>query len=276
MLSSAARVSTYVLGLLYAVLGAALFVAPNALAPVFAWKVSPFVTMTIGGWCLGNAWLAWVAARRWEWRLVYSSLVYLWLFGAAEAGVAFAFREKLVLAHPIAWLYLGTLAVNVFAAAVGLAWWIARRPERMPFGRPAETIHRTAVLAFVVFVGFLAVYGMLAPLGAPGTNAGIFPEPMSLFTLRSFAAFYLSLALAAIPLIQERNLGPLLNHAVASYGLIVAITAAAVVNIGLFDFAERPGGLLYIGAYLAVGIPLIFAFLRLGTGASPSEAVTKP
>jgi hypothetical protein len=146
----------------------------------------------------------------------------------------------------------------------------------MPFGRPAETIHRTAVLAFVVFVGFLAVYGMLAPLGAPGTNAGIFPEPMSLFTLRSFAAFYLSLALAAIPLIQERNLGPLLNHAVASYGLIVAITAAAVVNIGLFDFAERPGGLLYIGAYLAVGIPLIFAFLRLGTGASPSEAVTKP
>jgi hypothetical protein len=48
--------------------------------------------------------------------------------------------------------------------------------------------------------------------------------------------------------------------------LIVAITAAALVNLRLFDFAERPGGLLYIGAYLIVGLPLLFVFYRFGTG----------
>jgi hypothetical protein len=35
------------------------------------------MTITIGGWCLGNAWLAYINARRWEWKLVYSSLIYL-------------------------------------------------------------------------------------------------------------------------------------------------------------------------------------------------------
>lgn len=61
----------------------------------------------------------------------------------------------------------------------------------------------------------------------------------------------------------------LLNHAYASYGLIVAITAAALWNLRLFDFAEHPGGLLYIGAYLVVGLPLLAAFYRLGTGLRP-------
>jgi hypothetical protein len=89
---------------------------------------------------------------------------------------------------------------------------------------------------------------------------------MSLFTLRSFAAFYLALAMGAAPLLIERSLPALLHHAFASYGLIVAITAAALVNLRLFDFAERPGGLLYIGAYLIVGVPLLFVFYRFGTG----------
>lgn len=266
MLSPASRWLTYALSLLYAVLGAALFLSPGPLAPVFAWKVSPFVTMTIGGWCLGNAWLAWISARRWQWRLVYSTVVYLWLFGLAESAVAVAFKDKLVLVHPIAWLYLATLAFNLVAAGVGLVTLWQARPTRSRFGAPAKALHRTAVVAFVVFVGFLAIYGTLAPLGAPATNAGIFPETMSLFTLRSFAAFYLSLAMAAALLIREPNLEAMLHHSLASYGLIAAITVAAVANLGLFDFRERPGGLLYIGAYLAVGIPLIFVFLRFGTG----------
>jgi hypothetical protein len=49
--------------------------------------------------------------------------------------------------------------------------------------------------------------------------------------------------------------------------LIFFITIAAFVNLHLFDFAARPGGTLYFIAYLAVGIPLIFVFRKLGTGA---------
>ena len=62
----------------------------------------------------------------------------------------------------------------------------------------------------------------------------------------------------------ERNMSTLLNHAAAAYGLIVAITFAAFVYIRLFDFAARPGGLLYFGAYLIVGIPLLFVFWKYG------------
>jgi hypothetical protein len=36
--------------------------------------------------------------------------------------------------------------------------------------------------------------------------------------------------------------------------------------IRLFNFAERPGGLAYFGAYLVVGIPLLFVFRKYGTG----------
>ena len=166
----------------------------------------------------------------------------------------------------MAWLYLTALGANVLAALVGILDWLRRRPVSVFSGARVGTGHRAAVVAFVVFVGFLGGYGMVAQIGSPGTNGGIFPEEMSLFTLRSFAAFYLALALAALPLIMERSLSTLLHHSIASYGLIAAITAAAFANIGLFDFRQRPGGLLYIGAYLIVGIPLLFAFSRLGTG----------
>lgn len=53
-----------------------------------------------------------------------------------------------------------------------------------------------------------------------------------------------------------------------SYGLILFITIAAFVYLRLLDFAAKPGGLAYFIAYLAVGIPLLFVFRKLGTGAS--------
>src|SRR5512141_3352195 len=112
MLSNLSRWLTYLLALLYVVGGIPLFFLPETLAPAFAWKVTPFMTMTIGGWSLGNAWLAWFTARRWQWNLVFSALLYLWLFGLGELFVLFNFRDKLVLGHPIAWLYFITLIVN--------------------------------------------------------------------------------------------------------------------------------------------------------------------
>ncbi|MEN3355079.1 MAG: hypothetical protein V7640_3237, partial [Betaproteobacteria bacterium] len=46
MLKSTSRRLTYLLAFLYALLGAILFFAPVQFSSVFAWKVSPFVTMT--------------------------------------------------------------------------------------------------------------------------------------------------------------------------------------------------------------------------------------
>ena len=56
MLSNTSRLLTYLTGILYAILGFLLFFLPEQLAPVFAWKVTPFMAMTIGGWCIGNVW----------------------------------------------------------------------------------------------------------------------------------------------------------------------------------------------------------------------------
>ncbi len=266
MLSGISRVLTYACAVLYAVLGALLFLLPESLAPVFAWKVTPFMTMTIGGWCLGNAWLAWMSARRWQWRLVYSGLLYLWLFGLLELAVLFVFRAKMKLDHPIAWLYVWTLAVNGLTAVMGMADWLRMRPALERFGPETTSWQRGFAIAFVIFVAFLGLYGLIARIGWPGTNGGIFPEEMSAFTLRSFAAFYFSLAVAALPLTRERNLAVLLNHSIVNYGLVIFITVAAFVYIGLFDFARRLGGLLYFAAYLAVAIPLPIAFAKYGTG----------
>jgi hypothetical protein len=260
MLSSLSRFLVFLCAALYLILGGFLFFMPEQLAAVFAWKVTPFMTMTIGGWCLGIAWLAWVAARRWEWSRVYTSLIFLWLFGIFENYVLFTFRDKIQLSHPIAWLYLITLLVNLLTAIVGIMDWVRLRPKREPLGEPVLWWQRAAVIGFVPLVGYLGLYGVVAQIGWPSTQGEIFPEVMSLFTLRSFAFFYLALALAPIPLIWDRGIGSYLNHAVAAYGFIVWITIAAFVYIRLFDFQAQPGGLLYFGAYLIVGIPLLAVF----------------
>ena len=266
MLSNVSRWLTYLTALLYAILGILLFFSSKQLAPVFAWSVTAFMTMTIGGWCIGNAWLAFVTARRWDWKLVYPALFYLWAFGITELIVLFAFRDKLVLQHPIAWLYVLTLAVNVITAIAGLVDYFRIRPSRANFGPSTKPYHRILALGFVMIVGLLAVYGLFAQVGAIGTNGGIFPEVMSPFTLRSFAAFYLSLTIGAIALIWERNLSVLLNHAYASYALVIFITAAIFVYLSVFDLIGKPGQLIYVGAYFLVGIPIIIVLLREGTG----------
>jgi hypothetical protein len=268
MLSNISRWLTYTCALLYAILGALLFLFPEQLAPVFAWKVTAFMTITIGGWCLGNAWLAYINARRWEWRLVYSSLIYLWLFGIGELIVLFLFRDKLRLEHPIAWLYFITLTINTLAAFTGVYDYLRIRPSNKSNGPAITKVQRLPAIAFVIFVGFLGLYGLTAQIGNIGTNAGIFPEVMSLFTLRSFGIFYLSLALGVVPYFWDRSLNAILHHSFAAYGLILFITAAAFIYIGLFDFAEHPGGLAYFGAYLVVGIPLTWVFVKYGTGVS--------
>lgn len=266
MLSNTSRILTYVNALLYAVLGGFLSLLPEAFSPVFAWNVTAFTTMTIGGWCLGNAWLAFFASRRWEWTLAQPGLLYLWLFGVGELIVLYLFRDKLVLQHPIAWLYTGTLAVNGMAALVGAVDLFRTRPVADQSGAKTNPLQMTGLVLFILFVGFLGYYGLTAQIGDVGTKGGIFPEIMSLFTMRSFGAFYLSIALGVVPLLWNRSLQTFLSHGFLSYGLIVFITAAAFIYIGLFDFAERPGGLIYFAAYISTGIVFLINFRKYGTG----------
>jgi hypothetical protein len=265
------------MAVLYALLGLILFAAPAQSSTHFAWKVSPFVTMTIGAWCLGNAWSAGITARRWEWRLVRTALAYLWLFGILQAAVLIVFRDKLQLGSAVAWLYVVTVVVSAISAVWGAVEWVRGRPRASHAGKKMTGTLRLLTLGFVLFVVFIAIYGTLVPMGGRGTNGTVFPEVMSPFTLRSFAVFYLALAVSAAPLLWLQDRGTLLHHALASSGLLVMITIATFVYIDRFNFAERPLGLLYIGAYVVVGVVVGIVMLIYGTGVrQPSPVSVRP
>lgn len=268
MISSALRAPLLALAAAYAVLGAILFIAPAWAAGHFAWKVSPFVTMTIGGWCLGTALAALIVALRRSWAAMLCPIVYLALFGLFETGVLYAFRANVNLASPLAWLYVAAiLGTAIFAIAAiveglrtpGLVRQVGARLGGVSLGLAA---------GFILLVGFLGLYGLLAVPGMRGLNAGIFPEVLTPFSLRAFGSFYLALALAVVPLLITRGIGNLVNHGFAMYGLVVLITVAALFFIHQFDFAARPTQTIYIGIYLLVGLVVGIYLLRHGSGAA--------
>jgi len=268
VISNILRVFLYALAAAYAVTGAVLFFAPTWASGHFAWRVSSFVAMTIGGWLLGLAWVALTAARRASWPIVVCPVLFLALFGIFETAVIISFRDRLTLSSPLAWCYVVTiLATSAFAVvALADAW---RRWPAVPAAGPLfGSVTRFFVVAFIILVGVIGLYGLLAVPGMPALDRGVFPEPLTPFTLRAFGAFYLAIAIALIPLLWAHGRNTFLTHAYGSYSLIVLITAAALVFIGQFDFAARPTQAFYIGVYLAVGAVVGAYLVRYGTGAA--------
>jgi len=267
MLSTNSRWLTYINAGLYVVLGAFLFLRPEGFAPVFAWKVSPFMTMIIGGWCLGNAWLAFQVARRWDWDSTYASLIYFWVFGLAQLAVLIAFRDKVQSAHPIAQLYLIAIGLNALTAVVGIIEWARVRPSLRPaIMEISSPLIRIPLWGFVLFLYYAALYGLLIPAGGFATNGEIFPEPLSAFTLRSFGAFFLSIALGATPFLKNRDRDALLSHGYSSFGSIVVITIGEFVHLRVFDLSTYPFQIVFLGAYLVVGVVVAIMFAKYGTG----------
>ncbi len=260
-LSNETRTLTGASSVAFALLGTVLFVAPAWSARHFSWNVSAFITMTIGGWCLGNAVMEWLAVRDWRWGISYPILLYLWSFAVLELGVLLWFREALRLDVALAWPYIGTLLLGLVAAVSGIADFIRRRPSLGP-ASPVPQWARALLVIFVLFVGFLAAVAALKSEGTPGRS--VFPEPLSPFTVRAFGAFYLSLVIGALPLIWTRSMLPALAYMWGGLALIVPIAGAAFVYFHRFDFAAHPLQALYIGAYIAalVGILSVGAWSR--------------
>src|SRR5512134_2755533 len=106
MLSSMSRLLTRLVAILFALLCAILFVAPEWATQVFLWTVSPFVTMTIGAFYLASAAFAWESARTWRWPISYAACLYLWALSLLEAGVLVLHSGALRLNTVLAWGYL--------------------------------------------------------------------------------------------------------------------------------------------------------------------------
>jgi hypothetical protein len=127
-LSPLSRTITRILAFAYGLFGLFLFVAPSWSAPRFPWKVTAFMAMTMGGWCLGNAVMAGVAVRNWRWPAAQGLLAYLWTFGMGEVAVLVWFRHALRVGQVLTWPYLACLGLTLVAAAVGLKDLLTLRP----------------------------------------------------------------------------------------------------------------------------------------------------
>jgi hypothetical protein len=250
MISPLSRTLLRVLVVLYTVLGVILFVSPAWSAANFSWKISPFVAMTMGGWSLGNAFTAWETAHIGRWSLVYANVVYLWVFGLLEAAVLVLFQGKLILTAAMAWPYLLAVTLNVIVAVLLTIEWLKTKPVISAEGFDVPAWTRWLMGVFVFFVGFLAIYGWISGPEGHGTDASIFPEVLSMFTLRAFASFYAALASAVVSLIWSKGSSAVLTLGRAGMSFIVVITIAALVNLNKFNFAEHPGQLVYLGAYV--------------------------
>ena len=260
MLAPKTRAAIRIGSLLYLALGLVLFAAPAWAASVFPWSVTPFVAMTIGGWAIGNGIGAWIASAPGPATRVMPVLVYLMAFAAAQLLVVIAFRSVLNLGVILAVPYLLTLGFTLIASAFGILELRSATAIVVDVAKPLSRIVRLLLLALTAFVAALAIGGSIAGSGGLSTTGKIFPEPLTLFTVRAFAAFYFALALALAALLLRPSAASGFTLGIAGVALIIPILAAALLNLGAFDFGGRPLGILYLAAYLVVLAPAM-AFL---------------
>jgi len=248
------RVALWVAAAALATFGLFSFALPQQASEQFPWRVGPFLAMTIGGWAIGMAAMAAQTAVTWRVERVLPGLATLWVFGIGEIVVALLFLDKLVVTL-LTIPYLTGLVALVASAVAGLAWLASERPSLRGTGRPAPIHLRLAALGFIALVGALAFLTAFAPQGGATTEGRVFPEQMTLFSARAFAAFFASLTAAGLVLlVSSTTVAAYRFYSTVGLMLIAPITLAALLNIGLFDFSGQPGHAAYLGAYVVVGL----------------------
>jgi hypothetical protein len=249
-LSAPSRWLTRVLALVYLLVGLLMFAFPDWSAHHFAWKVSPFVAITLGSYLLGNAWIAAVVQHTSTVSSVYSSLLYLWLFGVLETAVVLINRDKLITGAVLTVPYLIMLGLTVIAAGTGCAEWIHRRPPLRSGGLAMPGLVRGLQAGFVVVVGFIAAVVLAGP--TPAHDARYFPVPLTSFTLGALGVFYLSLSLSVLSMLGQRGTATLATYLRGTIVLLVVIVIATLLYLGTFHFGGHPRRIVYLATYLVV------------------------
>lgn len=238
-------------GIVLVFTGLGFFLLPEYAAENFPWQASPFVAMTIGGWTLGTGMMALDAIRGRSVERYRPVIVATWAFALFEALAVIASAGALRTDHWLTWPYLLALVLGAASALTGAsAVWRSRAGAPSDDDEPAPRWMRVVYLAFAVVAFGLAV----AALVLDTSNGNVVPEPLSPFSARSFAAFLAALGVGALPLLVSRSAAPGVEYARAGLYPVVLIVTAAVVFQGSFDFAARPGGVVYLAAYVVAGV----------------------
>ncbi|MEP7378621.1 MAG: hypothetical protein ABI725_03565 [Chloroflexota bacterium] len=233
--------------------GLGLFVLPEYGAENFAWNVSPFLAMTIGGWSLGLGVMALDAARGWASNglsRVYASVLAVWLFAVLQLAVVFGFSGVLHTDHLLTYPYLLALLLGTLSAVLGAPVLWRRRKLLATQGEGTPLWLRATYAVFAIVTLLLAV----AALTLDVANARVVPEPLSPFSATAFAAFLVALAAGALPLALSQDIEPGAQYAGAGLFPDILTLAAALSFSNTFDLAAHPGGWLYIGAYVLVAV----------------------
>jgi hypothetical protein len=262
VLAPKTRAAIRIGSVLYLLLGLVLFAAPEFSASAFPWAIRPLTAMTIGGWLLGNGAALWFASAPGPAARVMPVLAYVAAFAALELLAVIAFRVALRLDGLLAIPYLLTLGVSLIASAFGMLELRTSTDVVVIEDDPLPSVDRRLLLGLLVFVTALAVGGFLAGNGGLSTTGKIFPEDLSLFTVRAFAAFYLALAIGIAALLLRPGVGSAVMLGIAGIALIIPILLAAALHFGAFDFAARPLGILYLAAYVVVLVPAVLFVAR--------------
>jgi hypothetical protein len=213
--------------------------------------------MTIGAWTIGVGAIALDCGWRWNLRRAYAALVLVWLFAILELVVVFLFLGALRTDHWLTWPYLVALGLTAAAGVAGAPVLYAKRAEIRRPGQRSPVWVWFFIVSFIIVVGFLAVSLFLRTANSP--SQALFPEPLTLFTVRAFSAFFASLVAGAVALLFSRNLAAPIELARVGLYLVVPIIVASLANLGSFDFSARPGGLIYIGAYVLTAVLAAFS-----------------
>jgi hypothetical protein len=246
----------YLTAIVFGLMGLVLFLAPDWSAANFAWNISPLVAMTMGGWYLGSAATAALVAYFRRWNVTRASIIYVCLFSLTEAAVLLVHQDKLKLGAALAWPYIGMLLIALIGSVAVLLDWLRQRPAIEDEGAPAPPWVRTGTVVFVVFVLFLAAVAFSGQ--SVGLRGSIFPEPLSLFTLHSFGAFYFSLACSAAVLVRVQRLAAFTALGIGGMIMIVLITLAGLVYWPVFNLGQHPFQAAYLGVYILAGVVLAY------------------
>ncbi|HLX35454.1 MAG TPA: hypothetical protein VKR30_09480 [Candidatus Limnocylindrales bacterium] len=259
MLSRGARAVHRLTAVGYGAFGATLFLAPSWAADRFPWTISPFVAMTIGGWCLGVTAFTWIGGRRGPVGALVPVLAFAWLFGLSEIAVLYLDKPAFDVSAPLAIPYVAALALTLASAGFGLLEIAHRRSSARGSADGSDRARpvTTAILvAAALGLGALGVVSGVSGIVSPATSGKVFPEAVTLFTVRAFAALSLSLALGAAVAAVGRSRVAAAWLAVGTIFLLGPTLIAAIVNLDAFDLVNRPLGWLYLGA---IGLGLVLA-----------------
>jgi len=233
--------------------GLGFFLLPEYAAENFPWHVSPFVAMTIGGWTLGAGMMALDAIRGGSVTRFRPVILALWAFALLELIVVGASLGALRTDHWLTWPYLLAMVLGLASAIAGAPFLLrsevgARTTD--DDDEPMPSWMRLVFVTFTIVAGGLAIAALVLDV----SNGRVVPEPLTPFSARAFAAFLGALAVGTLPLLVSRSAAPGVEYARAGLYPIALILAAAVILSDAFDFGARPGGLVYIGAYIVAAL----------------------